>query len=371
MKKKINIASISDIHLGHHNTPTVDILNNLRIAFPDSEETGKLDIIWFGGDIFDRAIYLHDPNLTEIKIWIYQFLRMCKKRDISIRILEGTPSHDWHQSRLFKEINENGEINADLVYFDTLCIERNNKLGISVLYVPDEWAVETDDTWKQVSQLLKTNSLDKVDFSIMHGSFDYQLPSHVKVPVHIPQRYLDITKGFIFIGHIHKSSTYERILANGSFDRLSHGEEEPKGHWRVNYSLDGNHLIRFVENTNAKIYKTIDCSTLDISNALEKLSIVKELPEGSFVRIKSKKDDVILTNIDLLRKQYPTLRWSSKVSDDKENQSSLLVDLRDSFYQVNITRENIVELTLERIKNLTNDPLIHKECSRRLMELIA
>ena len=48
---RLNIASISDIHLNHPNTPTEMIIRNLETyAFPDTPETHKLNIIFLRRD---------------------------------------------------------------------------------------------------------------------------------------------------------------------------------------------------------------------------------------------------------------------------------------------------------------------------------
>lgn len=182
MRKKpseLYIASFSDVHLGHPKTPTVSILRNLRKAFPDTEETGKLDLIFIVGDLFDRLLDMPDPSVPEIKIWFHQFLRMCAKRDIVVRVLEGTPSHDWKQSWLMDSINTQSGYNVDLKYVTTLSIEHIERFGINILYVPDEWLPETDDTWKEVLQHLGQHNLDQVDYALIHGSFNYQLPPAV------------------------------------------------------------------------------------------------------------------------------------------------------------------------------------------------
>lgn len=368
---ELNIASVSDIHLGHPNTPTKEILNNLRKAFPDNEETGKLDIIWFGGDLFDRSMTIHDPNAFEINLWAHGFLRMCAKRDIIVRVLEGTPSHDWRQNQLLPAANELSNIGADLKYVDILSIERIEKLGIDILYIPDEWTPETDDTWMQTVQLLKTHGLEKVDYAVIHGSFTFQLPSHVKSPMHIPERYLSIVRNYIFVGHVHKHGQYERILANGSFDRLAHGEEEAKGHWRVKVGGATGDKLTFVENKGAKIYRTIECSGLPVEEALKKLEVAKDLPDGSHVRIAATKQDPILSSLDVLRRKYPSLHFTSKVTEVATVQTNLLVDLRSTFQQLNITQSNLTELLMNRIRAMTNDERVIARCAQRLSEIVS
>lgn len=370
MNSELHIAEFSDVHLGHANTPTVEILENLRREFPDTEETGKLDIIWIAGDLLDRLLHVNDPNVIEIKIWATEFLSMCKRRNIVVRALEGTPSHDWKQMRLLLQYTNVG-IGADFRYMDTLSIEYIEKFGIHVLYIPDEWG-EPDDTWLQVVQLLQTNGLEKVDFAIMHGNFTYQLPPIAKAPRHIPERYLSIVRNYIFIGHVHLSSRYERILASGSFDRLAHGEESPKGHWRVSMFSDNRpDQVVFRENRNAKIYRTINCGDLSVEEALKTLEKVRQLPDGSHVRVAAPKNHPILTSLDVLRKTYPTMHWTSKVTEDTSTvQTNILVDYRSTFHQINITQDNLRELVLQRVGRLTQDPRLIDRCAQRLSEIV-
>jgi hypothetical protein len=366
---KLAHASISDVHMGHHTTPTEHIVGNLRKAFPDNAETGKLDIIWFGGDFFDRLMNLPDDNVGLLQVWIVGFLRMCGRRKIKVRILEGTKSHDWAQNKLFVQLMEQAAIDVDMKYIDTLSIEFIEDFEISVLYVPDDWRPNPDDTWIEILQLLQANSLEKVDYAIVHGSFDHQLPPVVKTPKHLGERFLSIVKHYIFIGHVHIASQRDRILANGSFDRISHGEEAPKGHWRVTVGGPDGDELNFVENKGAQLYKTINCAALTADEALEKLKVVADYPAGSFVRVEASRGDAILSNMDSLRKSYPHIKsWSVKEVKEKDVQAKLLTDMRSSFTEVNITRSNIAEMVMARVATLTTDPRLLARCRERLEE---
>lgn len=374
MRKKASdlyIASLSDVHLGHPKTTTTSILRNLRKAFPDTDETGKLDLIFIVGDLFDGLLDVPDPAVAEIKIWFHQFLKMCAKRDITVRVLEGTPSHDWKQSWLMDSINVHSDYGVDLKYVTDLSIEYIEKFGISLLYVPDEWRPETDDTWREVLQLLRQHNLEKVDYALIHGSFTYQLPPTVHAPTHDPERYLSIVNKYIFVGHVHKSSVYERILAHGSFDRLSHGEEEAKGHWRVKVTPSGDH-VNFIETKDATRYVTVNCVGIQVEDALQRLKSVASLPDGSHVRVMASRTDPIMASLDVLRTEYPKLHWTSKAveTDTKTTQANLLVDLRRSFQQLNITPDNIKDLILKRLEEQVSDPRVLERCRQRLTEIV-
>lgn len=369
--KTFSFIDISDVHLGHPNTPTEHIIKNLENEFSTSVMMEEIDAFFISGDMFDRLLNFPDNNVDIIESWINLFLRRCKKLDIVVRVLEGTPSHDWKQSKVFEKINTNGNIGCDVKHVTTLSIEHIDKFNKSFLYVPDEWEPEPDDTWKQVKDLLSINGIDKVDFAIMHGSFPHQLPPHIKVPMHDPNRYLSIVKYIVVIGHIHKPSVHERIYTPGSFDRISHGEEEPKGYIRFNLFSDDTWNVEFIENVNSKKYKTISCLNISIEEALEKIDlIIKELPKESFIRIEADKEDAIIVSLDLLKKKYPDYIWSSKISVKKSDGKELLVDMRAKYKTVDINKDNIFNLLFDRIINKNIDSTIKDKCKILLNEVI-
>lgn len=368
---ELRLASISDIHLGNRRVRAREIIEKLDRAFPNDHTLKELDVIFIGGDVFDRPLSLHEEDSTEIRIWIARFLRRCKKHDVMVRIVEGTPSHDWNQSDLFESINRIAKIECDVLYHKDLCIEYIERLGIHVLYVPDEWEHESDETWKQVKQLLHSHGLDKVDFAIMHGAFEYQLPSHVQAPTHDEERYLSIVRYFIFIGHVHRHLPKGRIIPNGSFDRLAHGEEEDKGHVRALIRKKGDHEITFIPNKDAKSFITIDCEGLDIAEALEKIdSICKDLRDDSHVRVKASRKDSIVGGLDSIRSKYPTFNWTTKFSTQDVDKADTLNDLRAKFKGVEITKDNIVNLLMNRIEKNINDPKLVRRTKHHLEEAV-
>lgn len=371
-KKLEQAAQIGDVHMGHPNTPTEHIVSSLRSIFPDNSITGALNVIWITGDLFDRQLSMKDPEGLIITQWMVSFLRMCKKWDISLRILEGTPSHDWKQSRWFVHQNEINDIGCDVKYFSDLSIEYMEKYGIHVLYVPDEWRVSCDDTWLEVVALLKQHNLEKVDFAIMHGAFPHQLPKniHHQTEMHDPERYLSIVKKFIMVGHVHFYSQYERIIAAGSTERLSHGEEGPKGHVRYEFHDDGNDRITFIENKKAQRYDTINCTGLD-ADALHAAVATKieSLPPGSFIRFKAAKGDVAVSSIDYFKETFPQFTWSvAVVGDGKTEEKPTLIDTRNRFKSISITKDNIVTLLMDRVT--AKAPHLFDRAKARLEETI-
>ena len=347
---KLNLCIISDIHLGHPKNKAIDIIRNLKRALPNNATTGELDIIFLAGDVYDTLLTLPSEDATEIDMWISFLISICEKHNIILRILEGTPSHDWKQSERFINIATMMKSTIDVKYVKELSIEYIEKFDINVLYVPDEWRPSTEKTLNDVHELLKAKGLEKIDYAIMHGAFTFQLAEHIKTHKHNPDAYLKIVDKLIFIGHIHKYSSYDRIIAQGSFDRLQHGEEEPKGHILA-YIEDDDYSVIFVENKNAKIFKTIDCTYLNLDDTIKRIDNYinsNDIPNGSFIRILADKDNPILVNMNVLVIRYPLLMWSKLVNSINED---MVIEEKDEcdYVPITITNSNIKNLLLNRI----------------------
>jgi DNA repair exonuclease SbcCD nuclease subunit len=371
---KVNILTISDIHLGHQRNNTADIIRNLNLVIDDNYETSELDIIFLAGDVFDRLLTFQEDCIPEITLWIERLLRLCDKYNITLRVLEGTPSHDWKQSKNFEPIFSSMHSNCDFKYVDTLSIEYIDKFKIHVLYVPDEWDKDPANTLQQVKNLLKDRNIEKVDFAVMHGNFEFQLPSFIKkIPRHDSQEYLDFVKHYIFIGHIHTFSSLDRIIAQGSFDRLSHGEEEPKGYVKATVDLQTNERnFFFIENKNARVYKTIELMNENLDENLQFIkSKVKDLPINACVRIKSEKNNPILSNMNLLVNLFPTITWTKLViAEDEVERSSELIQSDVDYDPITINQSNIVSLLLDRLNAKSIDNDIYKIAEQQLSEII-
>lgn len=351
MNSRLRIAELSDVHLGHHKTPAHHIISNLNRAFPDNDTTGQLDIIWIAGDLFDRMLNLPSDSVSAITNWASKFLMMCKRRDILVRVLEGTPSHDWKQAKLLIDINEGSNINADLKYFTELSIEYIDKFGINVLYVPDEWRTKNEQTWDEVQLLLQKHNLDKVDFSIMHGCFNYQVPVNLRdmFETHEEANYLSITRYLVFIGHIHQYSQYDRILSAGSFDRLTHGEEGDKGHIRAVVEPNGIYKAEFIVNEGAMVYKSLDYTKINLDDVYRQLdNLLPHLPKNSHIRVIADPEDAVFKAGGEIKSRYPNIHLSFK-SNKRVIKVEPIVTTQ-IIRPLNLTKETIYKLMEESLE---------------------
>lgn len=371
--KPVRSLILSDIHLGHRRNSTVDIIKNLEIFFDHYKPRSDLDILFLAGDVFDTLLDLASEDSIEIHFWIKRLCVYCAENRIKLRVLEGTRSHDWNQSELFNTIQALDQIPVDLKYISKLSIEYMEDLGLHVLYIPDEWHPNPNETLKQVKALMGELGLMMVDIAIMHGQFKYQLPKAASsAPCHDEVAYLSLVRYFISIGHIHTHSVYEHILSQGSFDRLSHNEEEPKGGIETLIRPDETMEFWFRENKMAKTFMTLNLRQMDIDQSIAFIERkVKKLRPGSYVRIKAKHSHPAIIGFDEVKKLFPYFILSKKVVDEETSVTPLAEVAEEDYKPLILTPTNLAPVLLEAVQaNNSLPPIQFDRCQSILNEVI-
>lgn len=177
MNKDIKYLVISDIHLGNERNTTKEIIANLDTYFDNYNPTSQfadLDILFIAGDLYDKLLDFSSDDIHEITLWLSRVVKFCSRNSIKLRILEGTPSHDWQQSRIIETLDSLLTVKTDIRYISTIHIEYLKDLGIHILYVPDEATSSAELTFTIVKKLMAELKIEQVDIAIMHGMFDYQ-----------------------------------------------------------------------------------------------------------------------------------------------------------------------------------------------------
>jgi len=342
-KSKVSYLVLSDIHLGHSRTKTEYIVNSLHNYFATNNKLfKKLDIIFIAGDTFDKLLFTSSKEYILAIDWLTTLALYCVKNNIKLRMLEGTPGHDWRQVESFYTIISKLDISLDYRYIQDLSIETMDDLGISILYMPDEVNHEAGKTYLEVKSLLEAAGRTQVDIGIFHGQFHHQLPMIKLESSHNEEDYLSIVKYYINIGHIHISSSYGRILAQGSFERLAHGEEGSKGGMVMNIYHTGDMDFIRVINKLAKTYVTYDMTNLDDSDIVKSLqSKLKKLDTGSRVRV------IVANMVDTsilkpLTSRYQDIIFTvDKLKNKKEN---IIIRKNPAIKPFEIKKENLEEL---------------------------
>lgn len=350
-----NVACFSDLHLGHRRNDTHVMIGALDESILHSGLLTRIKLLFLAGDVFDRLLELNHPAIHEVDRWIWRLFRACEKNGVIVRVLEGTPSHDRHQSHRFVTVHEISRSQCNFKYVDKIDIEYIEPLGINVLYIPDEISPQgTQETKAIVETMLASRGLEQVDIACMHGFFKYQLPYDVKESAyHDEDFYQRIVRYWIFIGHVHNHTRRGKIVAQGSHDRLTHGEEEPKGFVQASVgNLDGDECY-FIENKKAHTYMTIQCYEMEVGMAFEMIDDrLQNVVDFSRIRIEAEPQHPIFTNMAELQKKYPTLNFTPhpKAFDEGTPLSEAAKEPEIiKWHAVEITKDNIVDMVASRL----------------------
>jgi len=359
--EQYSILGLSDIHLGHALNHTDNIICNLRKFFIKyRKDIIKTKLIIISGDVFDKLLSSNGLEINLALEWLTELILFCKEQDIILRILEGTPGHDWKQVKLIFTILDKLDIDVDFRYVEEIEIEYIEKLMTTVLYVPDEAKPTTAEIYQEVQFKLKELAIDKVDIAVMHGTFDYQLP--IPLPnVHIPKDYLDIVRGPIIIGHHHSRSNYKRIITPGSFDAMNHSDDNTKGGVYINYTIkDSKFRFRFLDNKEALKFKTIDVRGKDLSyiyKQLERYNNHNDLNRFN-LRLHADINEPIRQNMLELTKNYTNLNITFKSSDKNDVTTAINIEVIPKRVS-RLDYNTILKYIQEKNTELNDESLVH------------
>lgn len=320
--KILQIIYLSDVHLGLKKVPAKYIIENIIRMLLEMRAPQELDYFYIAGDLFEEQLALSDRDVLDIQTFIIYLLQFCNSYNIKLRILEGTPLHDRKQSKQLEMFNSAMSIadRANLIYVDKVDILYEEEDDIYVLYVPDKAGTATE-VWDKVTALLRQKGIDKVDYAIMHGMFEYNLPEFLGPEHHSSKNYLSIVRKYIDIGHIHGMRVmFKRIIGNGSVDRLRHGEEEDKGFFHVisHPETFENDEVTFMVNKNAMPFVTIDVTDYDPADMSEYIVYrIEDLPDGAHVRLHMNNDEISSGIYRSFTDVHCRLNWDNKITRDK------------------------------------------------------
>ena len=356
--KNFFMLVLSDIHFGHDKNSTLNIVTNLRRFFKTyRSKIIKSKLIIISGDIFEKLLNSNSEDMLLATEWLTELVMFCKEHNIKLRILEGTPSHDWKQVRVLYNIIKNLNIDIDFKYFDTLDIEYIEDLDVNILYHPDNWKGNNEQIAKTINNKLKEYNLKQVDIAVLHGAFKFQLPDFIDNLLD-PDYFLSIVKGPIICGHVHIHSIYMRINIPGSFDALRHGEgESDKGGLFINYKGD-TFTTEFLINKYKLIFETYDVrdkTINDISKLLDKIHNVKITKHIKLIVLK---DTKLSSNILELNKKYPMLHIT--IDDLSTRKSHKTIDVTYTTSKAKtLDNQVLLDYIIDNIKTIPK----HKQIS--------
>ena len=373
----VRVLVISDIHFGKVSVPAGDLVEQLYAFFDGFSPTSPmtaLNLIVFAGDVFDKEQSYSNPAVFAVQQFMREFFLWAKRHEVIVRILEGTPLHDRKQSRNFVPMA--GVIEGlDFRYVENMEIEYIEKLGISALYVPDEFGGSAEKAQALIQAEFDRLGIQKVSTAFMHGMFKYQVPEIASDRYKYDEDFfLNKVEGFIHIGHVHEPSQYDRISAQGSFGRLNHGSEVDHGGVMVIYEPGKTPQHFFLKNRKATIFLTIRVTASELEKAVEQIEKkCKELPDFSHVRISAKKNHPVFNVIPEIKKRFGSLHFT-KHDNDKKEQVQQFVDSRllsVDFTPIHLDASNIVDNILGEVARRKElSPYQHQRLTEHLRGLL-
>lgn len=348
---------ISDVHLGHGRIPTPLIAETLREAIRDRDGDRAPDIIFIAGDLFDRPTLIGSEHYLPIRDAVEDLVRYCAENNIILRLLEGTPSHDDKQGVVVGRTIEDLGLKINYKYHQTLTIEYLPEFGINVLFLPDEWRHDPQDTWADVTTMLTEHGLEKVDYAVMHGAFRYQLPTMLEKSCHVESQWLDIVSRYIFIGHVHLATRKDRILAQGSLVQLEHGTGTDHGYVRVfdhgNPELDRVEFMPLPPKVVFKDYDISDMSDEEFERVVKEASLANGL---CYLRFHDYAGSPRIMRLSLIGRQLKGPVFDFKRKKRLEEIKPLTLE-SDTFKALPLTERDLPDILFGRLTDPTESRL--------------
>lgn len=269
---------LTDLHLGKGRIDAMRIRSNLE-TYLYPQLTSAVDMLILGGDFFDALISMDSQAGLVAQHIIRELHYIAAQNQILIRGVRGTFLHDRNQIRHLMVMAKGFPDKlhgTDLVrLYDTMQVEHFPTLGITILFLPAE--LPGDDMLGQAAGLLHKNQLDQVDAAVHHGFLTHLLPRGLPHPppnTYHRSEFAKLVKGPVFNGHVHRPDVTGNVVNGGSFERLNHAEEEPKGFYVVDYDPpSGIATFEFIENRGALNFLTFDLSSCqDLTEGVRQLS---------------------------------------------------------------------------------------------------
>lgn len=304
-----SLLAISDVHIG---CPRINpkLLHERLIKFLYPQITSDIKILFICGDFFDTALSLSAAAAFEALKIIDELKKLCRSVGCDLRILRGTFTHDRRQPAHF--INGEDPDDTSVRMYENMAVEYHAKTGLTILYLPDN--IPSKDIYKDIRELLDSHNLDKVDILINHGYFEHMLPPNIPAPhgCLTQEKISKFVKGCVLNGHVHLTSIYKNVISVGSFERMVHGEESPKGFYRIDIDNDA-YRFQFIENKEANKFITYNLRPFDqneeaigvFSRAFEELVSTLRPDEEVHIRFISDEQGIVDTCTQIAKSLLP------------------------------------------------------------------
>ena len=128
---------IADIHFGNKSTKIEDHFNIMVEQFINPISTINFDLLSINGDLFDHKVMANSDTVMYAIKFIDLCVQLCRARNATLVLLEGTSEHDADQLKLFYHYLEDPTIDIRIVESARFEIIK----GYRFLYMPEEYSM--------------------------------------------------------------------------------------------------------------------------------------------------------------------------------------------------------------------------------------
>lgn len=345
----IKALVLSDLHCGNNVIPA-DTLKNHVMHYFINRITDEIDIVFINGDFYDRVLDMSSPY-SYMSVQLIQFIvTKCEIHNVKLRVIRGTYSHDIKQLQFF-----GAEIHPHVRYINSLTLEYLEDLNLHIVYIPDDLA--TVDLEQDIRDLLSTNHLESVDIICNHGYLSHLVPNGIKSVADrsLDSGFMSSICGVLVNGHIHEYSVYKNLISCGSFERLAHGYEGPKGFIELTYDKENKRAThKLVVNERTAKFLTFTGNSrgeTELNQYIEWLNgIVLGDAFALHIAIHSTDDSLKSAFINTTKEKYPDaklkFKWVSKKTIQQKDVKTKYVP------EIPLTEENLAEQICKRLDKI-------------------
>ena len=334
---ELKVVAAGDFHFGNPRLRGDDLYERLRkYLYPELEGA---QLLLLTGDIYNQLTTVSSNANYYVMRFIRDIFAISAQTSMQVRILHGTYSHDRDQVRLLEAFayektrakvinNIEGEVLTDW--------QPTPSTPLRILYLPDNLQYKTSsEVVEHIKDVYTCLGWDKADLILGHGAFAHALncaEDHLPPCTYTIEQFKPLVTdtGIIVMGHIHTPSHRANVYYCGSFDRMSHGEEENKGFY-VFTRKDNRWTSRFCVNQDS--YKfititpqgdTVDQRTTDLAN---KLHTAFDGVKFGWVRVVYDEPELRGTYQRICASLYPNIIFTGKSSKDTVSSTIELADI--------------------------------------------
>lgn len=275
-------AFISDLHFPVNNIEPIQQYKILNEQFLDKIVLmPKLDMVGILGDIFDHKVLASSDAVLYASMFIGRLVDICRQKNTTLLILQGTLSHDANQLKLFYHYMDDPSI-VDVRIVTSLKFEIIK--GCRILCIPELYNLDNN------VYLHYLYGSGFYDLAVMHGTFKGAVYGDNSGQSRLfTINDFNNCRGPIISGHVHKPNCYnDYFYYCGSPYAWGFDDDHNKGFILLSYNLDTRlHYVDW-ENIKSFKYKTIhidDIKNNDPQYMIAYIDRIKQEQGIDFIRI--------------------------------------------------------------------------------------